>query len=241
MTTETVIAKIQLRRGDFDDLPVLDEAELGYATDANRLFIGNKKFTFRGDGVTREFFLRDASIIPSQIRVALDDEIVYDTDIMAEGLHASAPGVSPEEINYIQTIEGSRIVFARPPSNESVISVFCNSEIKVNKQQPEKNVVHLDVTGDVIQLTNISWDVLRYNTAKMTYSYKAGDELVVGEVFFITNGPGPAPTIKVKNSATDDFISFIGTIDEDARFHIAYINNTAPANLFYSLELWNTI
>jgi hypothetical protein len=241
MTTETVIAKIQLRRGDFDDLPVLDEAELGYATDANRLFIGNKKFTFRGDGVTREFFLRDASIIPSQIRVAIDDEIVYDTDIMAEGLHASAPGVSPEEINYVQTIEGSKILFARAPGSESEISVYCNSEIKVNKQHPEKIAVMLDVTGDVMQNTNISWDVLRFNTAKMTYSYKAGEELVIGEALFITNGPGPNPTIKVRNSATDDFITFMGVIDENDRFHVTYMNNTAPANLFYSLELWNTI
>lgn len=240
MTTETVIAKIQLRRGDFDDLPVLDEAELGYATDAHRLFIGNKKFTFRGDGVTREFFLRDASIIPSQIRVSIDDEIVYDTDVMAEGLHASAPGVTPEEINYIQTIEGSRILFARPPGNDSVITISCNSEIKVNQQQQQKNVVHLDITSDIITKTNISWNVLRYNTAKMTYSYKAGEELVVGEAFFITNGPGPNPTIKVKNSATDDFITFMGIV-EDEQFYVTYINNTAPANLFYSLELWNTI
>ncbi len=240
MTTETVIAKIQLRRGDFDDLPVLGEAELGYATDAHRLFIGNKDFTFRGDGVTREFFLRDASIIPSQIRVSIDDEIVYDTDIMAEGLHASGPGVSPEEINYIQSIEGSRILFARPPGNESIITVSCNSEIKVNKQQPEKIAVHLGITGDVVEKTNISWDVLRYNTAKMTYSYKAGEELVVGEVFFITNGPGPNPTVKVKNSATDDLVFFTGFIEEE-RFHVGYLNNTAPANLFYSLELWNTI
>jgi hypothetical protein len=240
MTTETVIAKIQLRRGDFDDLPVLSEAELGYATDHDRLFIGNKPVTFRGDGVTREFNLRDASIIPTQIRIAIDDEIVYDTDIMNEGLHASGPGVSPEEVNFIEEIGGSKILFARPPGHETIITVSYNSEILINKQQQEKNVVLLDITSDIITKTKISWDVLLYNTAKMTYSYKAGDELVIGEAFFITDGPGPDPMIKVTNSATDDFVSFFGMI-EDQRFHIAYVNNLAPANLFYSLELWNTI
>jgi len=240
MTIETVIAKIQLRRGDFDDLPVLSEAELGYATDYDRLFIGNKPVTFKGDGVTREFNLRDTSIIPTQIKIAIDDEIIYDTDLMNEGIHASGPGLSPEEVNFIEEIGGSKILFARAPDNNAVITVSYNSEILINKQPQEKNAVLLDITSDIITETKISWDVLLYNTAKMTYSYKAGEELVVGEVFFITNGPGPRPTIKVKNSATDDFITFFGFI-RDQQFHIAYINNTAPANLFYSLELWNTI
>lgn len=240
MTTETVIAKIQLRRGDFDDLPVLSEAELGYATDYDRLFIGNKPVTFKGDGITREFNLRDAAIIPTQIRISIDDEIIYDTDIMNEGLHASGPGVSPEEVNFIQEIGGSKILFARPPENDADITISYNSEILLNKQQQEKNTVLLDVTDDVVTKTNISWDVLLYNTAKMTYSYKAGEELVAGELFFITNGPGPNPTIKVKNTATDDLIFFTAFI-EDQRFHVAYVNFTAPANLFYSLELWNTI
>jgi hypothetical protein len=240
MTTETVIAKIQLRRGDFDDLPVLSEAELGYATDYDRLFIGNKPVTFKGDGVTREFNLRDAAIIPTQIRISINDEIIYDTDLLNEGMHASGPGLSPEEVNFIQEIGGSKILFARPPENDADITISYNSEILLNKQQQEKNSVLLDVTDDVVTKTNISWDVLLYNTAKMTYSYKAGEELVAGELFFITNGPGPNPTIKVKNTATDDLIFFTAFI-EDQRFHVAYVNFTAPANLFYSLELWNTI
>jgi hypothetical protein len=240
MTTETVIAKIQLRRGDFDDLPVLSEAELGYATDYDRLFIGNKPVTFQGDGVTKEFNLRDAAIIPTQIRISINDEIVYDTDIMNEGLHASGLGLSPEEVNFIQEIGGSTIVFARPPESNAVITVSYNSEILINKQPQEKNAVLLSITGDIITKTKISWDVLLYNTAKMTYSYKAGEELVVGEIFFITNGPGSNPTIKVKNSATDNLITFMGMI-EDQRFYVTYTNNTAPANLFYNLELWNTI
>jgi hypothetical protein len=240
MTTETVIAKIQLRRGDFDDLPVLSEAELGYATDYDRLFIGNKPVTFQGDGVTQEFNLRDAAIIPTQIRISIDDEIIYDTDLLNEGMHASGPGLSPEEVNFIQEIGGSKILFARPPLDGAVITISYNSEILLNKQQQEKNAVLLGITSDVITKTKISWDVLLYNTAKMTYSYKAGEDVIVGEVFFITNGTGPNPTIKVKNSATDDLITFMGII-QDQRFHITYINNIAPANLFYNLELWNTI
>ena len=34
------ISKIQVRSGDLVDLPQLDEAEFGFATDENRLYIG---------------------------------------------------------------------------------------------------------------------------------------------------------------------------------------------------------
>ena len=37
------ISRIQIRRGLYQDLPILHEGELGYATDRKRLFIGNAK------------------------------------------------------------------------------------------------------------------------------------------------------------------------------------------------------
>ena len=50
---DTIIAKIQVRRGELDDLPVLDEGEFGYAVDYRRLFIGNTPLEFVTDGTTK--------------------------------------------------------------------------------------------------------------------------------------------------------------------------------------------
>ena len=50
----TTVAKLQVRRGNQTDLPVLDEGEFGYASDTQRLFIGNAFETFTGTGVANQ-------------------------------------------------------------------------------------------------------------------------------------------------------------------------------------------
>lgn len=230
MTTETVIAKIQLRRGELDDLPVLDEAELGYATDRNRLFIGNKPVTFKGDGVTKEFNIRDVEIIPNQIRVLVDGVESYYDQLATPG----TPG-------YNHSFDGTKLIFERAPEYGSDVMVSFNSEVKIFKQSQEKSVEYLETTdSNTFVESRINWDLLLYNTAKMTYSYKSGDLFAVGEAFFITDRIEGSPTIRVKNVSTDEFISFDGTI-QDGRFIVTYKNVHDQANLFYSLELWNTI
>lgn len=225
MTTETIIAKLQLRRGELDDLPVLDEAELGYATDRNRLFIGNKSATFKGDGVTKEFLIRDATIIPNQIRVLVDgDESYYD--------QLATPGTP----GYTHSFDGTKLIFGQPPSYNADIVISFNSEIQIFRQHSEKNVTRLDSTNDQFADSNINWDLLLYNTAKMTYSYKTGDKIAIGEIFFITDGE----TTRLKDVNTESHITF-GSFIRDGRFIITYKNNHAATNLFYSLELWNTI
>ena len=50
----TTVAKLQVRRGNQTDLPVLDEGEFGYASDTQRLFIGNAFETFAGTGTASQ-------------------------------------------------------------------------------------------------------------------------------------------------------------------------------------------
>lgn len=53
---ETRISKILARSGPASTVPILDVAELGYATDTNNLYVGNTTLTIgTGDGVTTVF------------------------------------------------------------------------------------------------------------------------------------------------------------------------------------------
>lgn len=56
------ISKIQVRTGDYSDLPVLSEGEFGYAVDSERLFIGNPGATLPIDNTE---ILTSASPIPA--------------------------------------------------------------------------------------------------------------------------------------------------------------------------------
>ena len=233
MTTDTIIAKIQLRRGAFNDLPVLDEAELGYATDQNRLFIGNKPITFKGDGVTTKFSIKDAEIIPNQIRVLVGSVEAY-YEASGEIVNSEAPHQTP---GLIFTTSGTDIVFAEPPEYDIDITVSFNSEVKVFRPNQEKSVARLDA-NTAYSRTSINWDLLSYNTAKLSYSYKTASTLAVGEAYFVIDRDHLA--VSVLNNATKPDLQIWGEI-EDGRFYITYHNPTTPGNLFYSLELWNTI
>ena len=93
------ISKIQQRSGNLVDLPQLDEAELGYATDHHRLFIGNKPITFKGDGVTRRFSIREADIIPNQTRVMVNSiDAYFDPALVSTDDHQTEQEVGGEDI-----------------------------------------------------------------------------------------------------------------------------------------------
>ena len=57
------ISKIQHRTGQFSDLPQLDIGEIGFATDQQRVFIGNDPALFpaEGNGTTQTEILTTAS------------------------------------------------------------------------------------------------------------------------------------------------------------------------------------
>lgn len=108
-TLETIVAKLQVRRGALDDLPILDEGELGYATDVRRLFIGNDPVTFVGDGITTRFTIRDSSIIPSQLSILVDGNLVV-------------PGIE-------YTADGTDIIFDNAPLSPDVITIKINNAL----------------------------------------------------------------------------------------------------------------
>jgi hypothetical protein len=147
---ETIIAKIQVRRGELEDLPVLDEGEFGYALDYNRLFIGNTPLEFVADGVTTRFTLQTKSIVPGQTKVLVNDS---------------------EQTQYVEyNFEDTDIVFAEAPTGGSVIKVSFNTELSVVNAKANRDRIMLDAQKE--NCDSINWNLLNYNSASIEYSLK---------------------------------------------------------------------
>jgi len=123
-TLETIVAKLQVRRGALDDLPILDPGELGYATDVRRLFIGNDPVTFVGNGTDDTFTIRDSSIIPNQLSVVVNGVTVIPKIQGSKHYYTDAeePGIQYPTV-------GTTIVFDTAPKTPDVITIKINGVV----------------------------------------------------------------------------------------------------------------
>ena len=216
---ETIIAKIQVRRGELEDLPALDEGELGYALDNHRLFIGNKPLEFTADGVTKRFTVQWRSIVPTQIKVSVNDV----------------------EVTYAEYyVEDTDIVFNDVPADGSVIRVNFNTEFGTVSEKAirDKIVLSANVFSND---TSIDWNLLNYNSASIEYSLKnSAGAMNIGTLKVITNGVDVS-VIDLGGGIGDSGIGFDARIN-NGRVYVTYTNTSEfSANLFYSIQLWNTI
>lgn len=158
------VSKIQVRKGNLADLPILDAGELGYATDKKRLFIGNvapATITANGSDVDFSFGvdldnLRGVDGVPYLVTV--DD--------------ADASG------QYTITNSGSTITFGSAPANNAVIKLQYNTELLTYiPDRGDDNVtsVSLDTTGGAVTNENIAAitvDTSTHNNIVIDYSLK---------------------------------------------------------------------
>jgi hypothetical protein len=217
---ETIIAKIQVRRGELEDLPALDEGEFGYALDYNRLFIGNTPLEFVADGVTNRFTLQTKSIVPGQTKVLVDGN---------------------ERTQYVEyNFEDTDIVFAEAPTVDSVIKVSFNTELSVVNAKASRDRIVLDALADNRD-TTINWSLLNYNSASIEYSLKnSAGAMNIGTLKVITNGVDVS-VVDLGGGIGESGIGFDAIVD-NGRVYVTYTNTSEfSANLFYSIQLWNTI
>ena len=77
---DTRISKIQIRRGTIADLPILSPGEFGYATDTQRLFLGNEEYTVGTGNAAQTVFQVptgvDYPLTSSNITNASNDRLV---------------------------------------------------------------------------------------------------------------------------------------------------------------------
>jgi hypothetical protein len=225
MTIPTTISKIQVRRGPLGDLPILDEGEFGYALDYHRLFIGNTPITAIGDGIQTEFEIQDRTILPDQISVLVDDFEV--------------------NINVEYNVEGTKVVFANAPADQSVIKFNFNTEVKIqNSNDPHFRLPLENTTGSPYKDTGLSVSMMTANTMLIDYSLRTSNNLmragtlqIVVWTDYINTGDELHPIWKyvvsckkIQDTAIKsqgDEVEFDIRVDEDTnRLYLTYTNET---------------
>ena len=219
---ETIIAKIQVRRGELEDLPALDEGEFGYALDYRRLFIGNAPLEFTADGVTTRFTIQGRSIVPGQTKVLVDEN---------------------ERTQYVEyNFDDTDIVFAEAPTAGSKVKVNFNTELSVVNEKATRDRIEL-AENATNQDTALNWSLANYNSASIEYSLRNTDSpsaMNIGTLKIITNGVDTS-VVDLGGGVGNSGISFDARI-ADNRVYVTYTNTSVfRANLFYSIQLWNTI
>lgn len=224
--SEVRISKIQIRNGNIDEMPVLDKAEMGYANDVNRLFIGTEELTIgAGDGETEEFQL------PTFQNFFIPPESLETLKIFVDGSERS-------DVSF----GTNTVTFSNPPSDSSNITMRYNLEVETKNYSKVPFVLSLNGSVSDYTDTGISIDYNAYDAFFIRYTLIMDNDsdLRVGEL----RGLIDSNTEKFKiddqyNSLiNDEYIEFSGNIEDDM-FNITYKNSSSSGATFkYNFELW---
>jgi len=216
---DTRISKIKVRQGDFADLPMLDPGEIGYATDNQRLFIGNTTISVgTGNGVITAF------VVPSTL---LQNGVVA---IFDAGTQVNAADYS---------IVGSTLTFSTAPTG--AITANYNGEISMERYATIPSIIELAANGSSA-ITGFSIDTTLYNIAIIDYTLESTNGVRVGQIRMATD-------ISASTSAIDDNYTETSAVDVTFSADISVANTlrlmyTDGANTItkfkYTYQLWNS-
>jgi hypothetical protein len=228
---DTLTAKIQVRNGDISELPILSEAELAYATDQTRLFIGNIEYNIgTGNGVLTTFNIPSTSNIP-----------IPATNV--EYIKFFVDGIERNDV----TVGGTTVTFSVAPVNASVITMKYNSEINLinSSVNPNSLLLSASVTVD-FQDTGFAIDSSIYDTVFINYSIKMLDGSQnltgyrIGTIKAIVDLDGDDFILDDSYTSfnNDNSVLFSGRIQNNI-FYLTYKNSaTSTATLKYKFETW---
>lgn len=219
---ETRISKIQIRQGNFVDLPLLDVGELGYATDKHRLYIGNNVVEVgTGDGVSNTFSIPISLSSPNNIKAAFID------------------GVQVNAANY--SMSYTSLTFANPPALGEVITVKYNSEVEVARDISNDPVEEtLPANGNQLD-TGLILDTTLTNTAFLNYTLKTANGLRIGELR-LSIDTDSGLTVFSDNFDQTGAVDIIFNLDSSATntLKLQYTDNdNLQATFKYTYQLWN--
>ena len=216
---DTRISKIKVRQGDFADLPMLDPGEIGYATDNQRLFIGNTTISVgTGNGVNTAF------VVPSTL---LQNGVVAIFDAGTQ--------VNPADYSIV----GSTLTFSTAPTG--AITANYNGEISMERYATIPSIIELAANGSSA-ITGFSIDTTLYNIAIIDYTLESTNGVRVGQIRMATD-------ISASTSAIDDNYTETATVDVTFSADISVANTlrlmyTDGANTItkfkYTYQLWNS-
>ena len=219
----TKISRILFRRGDLIDLPLLNEGEPGYATDKQRLFIGNPLQTFTAASPTPALvYTIDARIARSTVHVLVNDI-------------PKLPGTD-------YTITGVTLTFASGILTASdTIKVGFNSEIDVEENEEYTRVLQMNATVTDVD-TGFLFDSTIFNTCVVDYSIKTASAIMsTGTIRILYDGTNP-PVFDndfLETETTGITFSVVKVSDD---IILKYTNSlSSTAKFYYNAKLWNTL
>ena len=224
--TDTRISKIQMRRGNMSDLPILSEGEIGYALDTRRLFIGNSTYAVgTGDGNETTF------TIPTSTTYPLTS--LYNPRFYLDGNEVGAS-------DY--TVSATTVTFATAPGANLAITMRWNSELVVRNNIVTPPTLELGANQAAGTSTGFSFDTANHDTLFLNYSIKlgAGTGFRIGNLrIVVDNSAGTYYIDDQCNTLTSNMgITFDGSIANNV-FTLTYENTeNSTATLYYTFELW---
>ncbi len=224
--TDTRISKIQVRRGNMADLPILSEGELGYALDSRRIFIGNSTHAVgTGDGNETSF------TVPSSTTYPLTS--LYNPRFYLDGNEVGAN-------DY--TVAGTTVTFNTAPAANIAITMRWNSELVVRNNLVTPPTLELGASQAAGSNTGFSFDTTNHNTLFMNYSVKlgSGTGFRIGNLRIVVDSVAGTYYIDDQyNTLTSNMgLTFDGSISNGV-FTLTYENTeTSTATVYYTFELW---
>lgn len=216
---DTRISKIKVRQGDFDDLPLLDAGEFGYAKDQRRLFIGNDTIVVgTGDNTTTNF------VVP----VDFSNHNVI--GVFLDGTATTA-----------YTLAGTTLTFTTAPGTDVEITAKFNSELDFLNDLVIPSSIELAAGGSAAE-TGFSFNTTVADTCIIDYTLNTANGVRVGQLRIAIDTSGPT-------AAIDDNYTQAGVVDIDFGTNIATAdtfkltytdNDTAIAKFKYTYQLWNS-
>jgi hypothetical protein len=213
------ISKIKVRQGDFSDLPLLESGELGYATDARRLFIGNERTSVDvGNGVKTSFVVDIDVNNPGVFAVFVDGSQVNSTDY---------------------SLIGTTLTFSTAPANGATIEFSFNNEIDILKNVVRPLTVSLPANG-VSAETGFAVDTTKITAAVLDYTLSNTNGVRIGQLRFAINTNASTFTIddNYSQTATVDVV-FNLDIGTTGTAKLVYTDNdNAISNFKFTYQLW---
>ena len=163
--SETRISKIQVRRGNIVDLPLLDAGEFGYALDEQRLFIGNPLTRIgTGNGSTVTFAMPNLSEHPA--------------GLAAEGYRNPTFYIDGQEMSGVE-INGATAVFSVAPDAGQRIDAKWNSEVQMRTAEVAPGEERLDRLSTQGTPTEFQFDKDVYSAVFMNYTLRKNQTAVI--------------------------------------------------------------
>ena len=222
MAATTKISRILFRRGNMIDLPLLNEGEPGYATDRQRLFIGNPLQTFLVPNPIVLTYTLTARVARSTVKVLVND--------------------IPKNPGTDYAITGVTLTFASGIlAIGDTIKVGFNSEIDVEQNEESTRVLQF-VASVTDEQTGFLFDSTIFNTSLLEYSMKnASGIMTVGTIRILYDGTNP-PVFDndfLETASTGITFSVVKVSDD---IILRYSNtSSATAKFYYNVKLWNTL